>query len=102
MTVNDKLITKVNAIDTCKFVLQTQYNTNKSGLKKIINGADKKVPHTSVLVKKTDYNATITDIEGRVHSITGLATTVALNTVENKIPNVSNLVKKTRLCFKNI
>ena len=52
MTVNDKLITKVNAIDTCKFVLKAQYNTNKSGLKKIINGADKKVPHTSVFVKK--------------------------------------------------
>ena len=27
-------------------------------------------------------------------SITGLATTVAFNAVQNKIPNVSNLVKK--------
>ena len=30
-------------------------------------------------------------------SISGLATNAALTTVENKIPDVSNLVKKNRL-----
>ena len=42
----DKLVTK--------FVLKTQYNTDKPGLEKKINDADKKIPDTSGLVKKTD------------------------------------------------
>ena len=42
----------------------------------------------------TDYNAKITEIEGKIPIIDGLATTSGLTTVENKIPNVSNLVKK--------
>ena len=46
------------------------------------------------LLKKTDYNAKITEIEGKRPSIIGLATTSALNTDENKIPNISHLVKK--------
>ena len=47
------------------------------------------------VLKKTDYNATITEIETKIPSISGLATTAALTAVENKIPDVSNLVKKT-------
>ena len=43
------------------------------------------------LSKKTNYNAKITEIEGKVPSISGLATGTA---VENKIPDVSSLVKK--------
>ena len=46
------------------------------------------------LLKKTDYNAKIKDIEDKIPSVTNLATTAALNSVKNKIPNVSNLVKK--------
>ena len=46
------------------------------------------------LAKKTDYNAKFTEIEGRIPSISGLATTVALTRIENKIPYVGNLVKK--------
>ena len=40
--VNNKLVTKVNATDTSGFVSKTQYNTDKSGLEKKINDADKK------------------------------------------------------------
>ena len=47
------------------------------------------------LLKKTDYNAKITEIEGKIPSINGLAITAVLTAVENKIPNVSDLVKKT-------
>ena len=36
-------------------------------------------------------------MEGKIPDISGSATKAALNTVENKIPNVSNLVKKNRL-----
>ena len=45
-------------------------------------------------LKKTDYNTKITEIEGKIFTITGLATTAALNIVKNKIPNFGNLVKK--------
>ena len=56
----------------------------------------KKIPDTSELAKKTDLNAKITEIEGKIPSITGLATNnSALTAVENKIPDVSRLVKKT-------
>ena len=44
---------------------------------------------------KKDYNAQITEIEVQIPSITGLATTVVLNAIENKIPKACNLVKKT-------
>ena len=54
-----------------------------------------KIPDTSSLVKKTDFNAKITEIEGKMPSISGLAINVALNAVENKIPNIKSLVKKT-------
>ena len=46
------------------------------------------------LLKKTDYNAKITETEGKIASISGLATNAALTAVGNKIPDVSNLVKK--------
>ena len=38
------------------------------------------------LLKKSDYNARITKIEGKIPSNAGLAATAALNAVENKIP----------------
>ena len=47
------------------------------------------------LVKKWDYNAKVSEIEGTIPSISGLVTTSALTAVENKIPSVTNLVKKT-------
>ena len=37
----------------------------------------------------------MTEIEGKIPSIAGLATTRSLNVVENQISNVSDLVKKT-------
>ena len=57
-TVYDKLVAKVNSIDTSAFVLKTKYDTDKSEL-------ENKIPDTSGLVKKTDYNAKITEIEGK-------------------------------------
>ena len=47
------------------------------------------------LLKKTDYNAKISEIKGKIPSVSGLTTTSALTAVENKLPNVSNLVKET-------
>ena len=83
----DKLVAKVNNINTSGFVLKTKYDTDKSDL-------EKKIPNISGLVKKTDYNAKITEIKSKIPSINGLATNSVLTAVENKIPDVSNLVKK--------
>ena len=46
------------------------------------------------LLKKKVFNAKITEIESKMRRITSLATTAALTRVRNKIPDVSNLVKK--------
>ena len=83
----DKLVAKVDNIDTSDFVLKSKYDTDKSEL-------ENKIPDTSDLVKKTDYDAKITDIESKIPDITNLAIKRAWTTVKNKIP-VSGLVKKT-------
>ena len=51
-TEHDKLVGKVNNIDTSDFVLKTKYNTDKTEL-------ENKIPDTSGLVKKTNYNTKI-------------------------------------------
>ena len=47
-----KLVAKLNAIDTRRFVLKTKYDTDKSVL-------ENKLHNISGLVLKTDYNAKI-------------------------------------------
>ena len=84
----NKLVNKVNNIDTSGFILKTKYDADKLEL-------EKKIPDTSNIVKKSDYNTKISEIEGKIPIIIGLATTSALTAVENKIPSISNLVKKT-------
>ena len=54
-----------------------------------ISDAEKKISHTSGLLKKTDYNAKISEIESKLPSIGSLVTNAALTTVENKIPDVN-------------
>ena len=49
---NVKLKTKVSAIETSVFILKTQCNTDKSFLENKTDGASKKIPYTSGLVKK--------------------------------------------------
>ena len=48
------------------------------------------------LLKKTNYNAKITEIESKIPSISGLATHFALTAIKNKMPDVSDLVKKNK------
>ena len=50
---------------------------------------------TNEVVKKTDHNAKITEIKNKIPDISSLATRTALTTVENEIPDTSDLVKKT-------
>ena len=47
------------------------------------------------LVKKTNYNTKITELENKTPDISNLTTKTALTIVEDKIPNTNNLVKKT-------
>ena len=54
------------------------------------------------LLIKTDYSAKLTEIESKIPSISGLVSTFPLIAVENKISDVSHLVKKSRLLRKNI
>ena len=86
-TVYDKLVTKVNKIDTSGFVLKTKYDTDKSEL-------ENKIPSINGLVKKPNYDSKISEIEGKIPDISNLATKTALATVENN-NSVSNLVKNT-------
>ena len=50
-----------------------------------------------IWLKKTEFDTKVTEIEGKIPNITGLATNSELSAVENKIPGVSSLVKKTNL-----
>ena len=86
----NKLVTKVDNIDTSGFVLKTKYDTDKSEL-------ENKIPDTSDLVKKTDYNTKIAEIEGKIPNVSNLATKTALTTIKNKIPDTSNPATKTAL-----
>ena len=83
-TAYDKLVAKVNSIDTSDFVLETKYNTNKTE-------SEKKIPDVSNLVKE----AKLTELENKIADISNLATKTALTAVGNKIPDISNLAKKT-------
>ena len=88
-SVYDKVVTNVNTIETSEFVLKMQYNTNKLYLEKKIDYADTNIANTSGHVKKIDNHSKITEIEGKIPGITGLATAAAMTSVENKIPNVT-------------
>ena len=73
-TTYDKLVAKVNNIDTSDFVLETKYNTDKTVL-------EKKIPNVTDFVKK----AKLTELENKIPDISILATKTALTTVENNI-----------------
>ena len=91
----NKLVTKVDSIDTKNFVKNTKYEKDGSDFEDKIKKIDKKIPDISSLVNKTDFNNKVTEIEGKIHSTTGLANNSELTAVKNKIPDVSSLVKKT-------
>ena len=80
----ERLVAKVNSIDTSVFVLKTKYQTDKSGLEKKITDADKRIPDTSELFKKTNHMQKVSKTESKIPSISGLATNSALTVVENK------------------
>ena len=84
--VYDKLVAKVNDVDTSRFVLKTKYDTDKLEL-------ENKIPNVAHFVKKTN----LTKLENKIPDISNLSTKTALTTLENKIPDVTNLATKTAL-----
>ena len=88
-TVYDKLVAKVNNIDTSDFLLKTKYTADKTEL-------EKKIPDVTDFVT----TAKLTELENKIPDVSSLATKTALTAVENKIPSVSNLVNKTNYNIK--
>ena len=62
-TVYNKLVVKVNDIDTSGVILKTKYQRDKSDLQTKISDADKRFPGTSKLVEKTYYSSKISETE---------------------------------------
>ena len=58
------------------------------------------MPNITNLATNASLNAKINEIKGEIPNITNLATTSVLTAVENKIPSVSNLVKKLTITQK--
>ena len=80
----DKLVIKVNSIDTkisstSVLITKTKYDSDKQGLEKKTEDVDKRMSNTSGLVKKTQPSLKITEIKNKIPSVTGLVTTAASN-----------------------
>ena len=52
------------------------------------------------LVKETDYDNKITESEDKIPRVAGLGTAAALTAVKNKIPKVSDLVKRKQIMMQ--
>ena len=89
-TVCDKLVAKVNNIDTSDFVSKTKYNNDTTEL-------ENKIPDVTDIVKKTN----LTELKNKIPDVSTLATKIVLTAVENKIPSDSNLVEKQTITLKS-
>ena len=88
-TVYDKLVAKVNNIDTSDFLLKSKYQTDKKEL-------ENKIPNVIDFVKR----AKLTELENKIIDVSSLATKAVLTATENKILNVSSLLKKQTIIQK--
>ena len=61
-----------------------------------IKNIEDQIPDITNLDTNASLNAKITEVKDEIASITNLATTTALTALENKILNVSNLIKKKK------
>ena len=83
--VYDQLAAKAKIIDTNDFSLKTKYQADKAEL-------EKKIPNITDFVKRAE----LTELENTIPDVSSLATKAG----ENKIPSVSNLVKKQTMTQK--
>ena len=93
-------IRNISHVDTSSFALKANLANLKTELDKL--DIDQLVPVpddvsklsnvlTNEVLKKTDYNAKITEIENKISDISNLVTKTALTSIENKIPNIGGL-----------
>ena len=104
-------IKNISHADTSRFALKTNLANLKTKVDKLDIDKLLSVPVDlsklgdvvkNDVIKKTNYNAKITEIENKILDISNLATKTTLNTIENKIPDTSNLVKKTDYNTKSL
>ena len=81
------LKSKVDGIDTSAIATRTKFTTDTNSLDEKIDKVDKNIPVLTNFVTTARFN----------HEKKLLATKTALTTVENKIPDISNLATKTSL-----
>ena len=82
-TVYDRIVAKINAVDTKMLItsgLLTKKQKTNRVFRKILIMLTKKIPNTSGLVNKVDYNTKITEIENQIPIVTDLFTAGVLNT----------------------
>ena len=91
----DIKVLKTKPVDTSNLVTRTKFSTDTNALDDKIDKVDKKIPDVTNFVKKTDFNSKITEVEGKIPNISGLATNSLLTAVENKIPDITSLITKT-------
>ena len=106
-------ITKLKAVDATKFATKAELSTDKNALDDKIDKVDKKIPDISGLATKTSlisylqtttFNSKVTELEGKsttaegkIPSITALATKAEVTAVENKLPSLVGYAKKSEV-----
>ena len=99
-------IKNISHIDIPSFALKTNLANLKTEVDKLDIDKLKPLPDdvsklsnvvTNEVVKKTEFNDKITEIENKISDTSNLTEKTPLATVENKIPNISNLATKTQL-----
>ena len=66
----NKLVTKVDNIDTTNFVKKNKDEKDESDFEDKVSKIDKKIPNVSCLVKETDFYTKVIEIEGKIPNIT--------------------------------
>ena len=81
-------LSKLSNVAKNEVVKKTEYNAK-------IKNIEDKIPDITNLATKTILNIKINEVINEIPIISNLGTTSALTAVENEIRNVSNLVKRT-------
>ena len=94
-TVCNKLVAKINKIDTSGFLLKNKYDRDKTEV-------ENEIPNTNELAKRLCYNVKITGIENKIPSFNRLASNSALTTVESCIKFWSCILNFCINCEKTV
>ena len=88
-------LSKLSNVVKNQVVKKTEYDAK-------IKNIEGKISDINNLATKSTLNTKINEVKNEIISITGLATTSALTTVENKIPSISDLVKKKHIMIQKL